>query len=137
MREVREVRPSLEVEERISLGGLLSELVSQVEQLMSAHLRLLREELTTDGRKMAVQSMGLVVGAVLAVLGLAFLGVAALAGLALVLPGWAAALIVAAVFLLGGGVLAYLSLQQLRRIDPTNRTREETQETLAWLTRRR
>jgi uncharacterized membrane protein YqjE len=137
MREVREVRPGLEVEERISLGGLLSELVSQVEQLMSAHLRLLREELTTDGRKMAVQSMGLVGGAVLAVLGLAFLGVAALAGLALVLPGWAAALIVAAVFLLGGGALAYLSLQQLRRIDPTNRTREETQETLAWLTRRR
>jgi hypothetical protein len=137
MRETRDLREMHEARTQTSLADLLSQLISQVEHLMAAHLRLLRRELATDGKKMIMQSAGLAGGAVLAILGVAFLGVAALNALATVIPDYWAAFVVALVFLLGGGLLAFLSLNRMSKIDPTNRTREETQETIAWLTRKR
>lgn len=123
--------------EQYSLSELLSQLVSQIEQLLSGHLRLLRQELTTDGKQLALQSIGLISGGILAILGVAFLGVALLNALATSMPDYWAALIVALVFLGVGGLLAFLSVRRIGKIDPTNRTREETQETIAWLTRKR
>lgn len=123
--------------EQHSLGELLSQLVSQIEQLLAGHLRLLRQELTTDGKQIALQSIGLVGGGILAILGVAFLGVALLNALSTQMPDYWAALIVALVFISVGGLLAFLSMRRIGKIDPTNRTREETQETIAWLTRKR
>jgi hypothetical protein len=36
-----------------NLGDLLAQLVLQIEELLSAHLRLARQELTADGKRMA------------------------------------------------------------------------------------
>jgi Putative Actinobacterial Holin-X, holin superfamily III len=119
-----------------NLGSLLGQLVLQIEELLSAHLRLVREELTSDGKRMAVQSAGVAGGAVLALLGFAFVCIALMEGLKGWLPAWAAALTVAVVLLGGGGLLALTSLKRLRKINPVDRTRINTQETVQWLTRR-
>ncbi|UFP94234.1 phage holin family protein [Gloeobacter morelensis] len=119
-----------------NLGLLMGQLVSQVEQLLSAHLRLARQELAADGKQFATQSGGIVIGGILAVLGVAFVGLALIRGLEIWLAPWLAALIVAALFLGGGGLIALSSVQRLGKIDQLGRTREETQETIAWLTRK-
>jgi Putative Actinobacterial Holin-X, holin superfamily III len=119
-----------------NLGSLLGQLVLQIEELLSAHLRLVREELTADGKRMAAQSVGVATGAIMALLGLVFVGIALMEALKGWLPAWAAALAVAVGLLGGGGLLAFSSLKRLGRINPVDRTRINTQETVQWLTRR-
>ena len=119
-----------------NLGSLLGQLVLQIEELLSAHLRLVREELTADGKRMAAQSVGIATGALMALLGLVFVGIAIMEGLKGWLPAWAAALTVAMAMLGGGGLLAFSSLKRLGKINPVDRTRINTQETVQWLTRR-
>jgi drug/metabolite transporter (DMT)-like permease len=119
-----------------NLGSLLGQLVLQIEELLSAHLRLVREELTADGKRMAAQSVGVATGAIMALLGLVFVGIALMEALKGWLPAWAAALAVAVGLLGGGGLLAFSSLKRLGKINPVDRTRINTQETVQWLTRR-
>ncbi|AGY58335.1 phage holin family protein [Gloeobacter kilaueensis] len=119
-----------------NVGSLLSQLIAQMEQLLAAHLRLAYQEMVSDGKQFAVQSVGIAAGGILAILGLAFIGVTLMHALEIWLAPWLASLIVAVVFLGGGGLLALLSLRRIQNIEPAIRTREETQETIAWLTRK-
>jgi hypothetical protein len=123
--------------QKASLTELLVQLVQQVEQLLAAHLRLAREEITQDGKRFAVQSAGAVLGGILAIQGVAFIGLSIYKALTLWLLGWAAALIVALLFLIGGFALAFVSIKKMSKVATPDRTIEETQETLAWLTRKR
>jgi hypothetical protein len=123
--------------QKASLTELLVQLVQQVEQLLAAHLRLAREEITQDGKRFAVQSAGAVLGGILAIQGVAFIGLSIYKALTLWLLGWAAALIVALFFLIGGFALAFVSIKKMSKVATPDRTIEETQETLAWLTRKR
>jgi hypothetical protein len=119
-----------------NLGSLLAQLVVQIEELLSAHLRLVREELAADGKRMAAQSVGVATGALIAILGMVFVGIALMEGLKGWLPAWAAALTVAVGMLGAGGLLVFSSLKRLGKINPVDRTRINTQETVQWLTRR-
>ncbi|AGY56504.1 phage holin family protein [Gloeobacter kilaueensis] len=119
-----------------SLKELIAELVGQFERLVAQHIQLARQELTADGQRLAFWAGGAVLGLLLLVLGLAFVGVALLVCLQLVLPVWAAAIAVASLFLLSGAVIASGSLRNLRR-NTAGRALEEAQETITWLTRRK
>jgi drug/metabolite transporter (DMT)-like permease len=119
-----------------NLGDLLAQLVLQIEELLSAHLRLVREELTADGKRMAAQSVGIVTGVVMALLGIVFIGIALMEVLKVWLPSWAAAFVVAVGLLSGGSLLAFFSLKRLGKINPVDRTAVNTKETVLWLTRR-
>lgn len=119
------------------LGELLADLAGQVEHLVSQHVKLARQEFTADGQKLVVQGVGIAFGLLLAVLGLAFVGVALMAGLQIWLAPWAAALLVAVFYLGAGGLIAISSIRRISELNPTGRTREEVQETLAWLTRKK
>lgn len=119
-----------------SLKELIGVLVSQFEQLFVQHIQLARQELSVDGRQLAVQGGALVLGLLLVVLGLAFVGVALLVGLQLVLPTWAAACLVALIFLCLGGAITVGSLRRLTQ-RPKARALEEAQETLTWLMKRK
>jgi hypothetical protein len=63
-------------------------------------------------------------------------GIALMEGLKGWLPAWAAALTVAVGMLGAGGLLVFSSLKRLGKINPVDRTRINTQETVQWLTRR-
>jgi predicted phage tail protein len=126
----------MEKSQESSLKVLIKDLVVQFEVLFTQHVQLVRQEMVVDGRKLAVQAGGLVLGLLLVVLGLAFVGVALLVGLQLVLPTWAAAILVAVLFLLGGGLITVGSIRNLTQ-RPKGRALEEAQETISWLMRKK
>ncbi|MEQ4301881.1 phage holin family protein [Plantactinospora sp. B6F1] len=101
-----------------STAELMQRAKEQVKRLARDELALARIELAHKGRHAGI-GMGLFGGgAVLALCGLGLLVAAAVLGLALVIPAWAAALVVAgALFILAGG-LALVGRSRVRRAVP-------------------
>ena len=105
-------------EEHRSVGELVAQATEQLSELVRQEVRLAKEELAQKGRR-AGRGGGLL-GAAGAV---AYVGLMALAGtgaaaLSLVLPVWAAALIVTAVLFAVAGVLGWTGRSQLGRAAP-------------------
>jgi Putative Actinobacterial Holin-X, holin superfamily III len=109
------------------LGALITSAIDGTRVLVRKQVELARIEMT-EAVSVRAKGAGMMAGA--AVMGLFALGFAAAAGsvaLALVLPAWAANLIVAAVFVAIAGALALIGRNAIRNA-PT--TPEQTQETL-------
>jgi hypothetical protein len=101
-----------------STAELVSRLTSQVSQLIRDELRLAQLELAEKGKK-AGRGAGMFGGAgVVALYGGGALIAAGIAALALVLPVWAAALIVAVALFGIAGVLALSGRRQVRQAAP-------------------
>lgn len=101
-----------------SVGELLTQLSAQTSRLVRDEIHLAQHEMRESLRH-AGKGAGLISAAgVLAVLGAATLVAAAVAALALVLPGWAAALIVAVVLLAAAGVVGLASRREAERATP-------------------
>lgn len=107
-----------------SVGELVHQATEQLSLLVRQEVALAKEELAAKGRR-AGRGGGLMgaAGAV-AYVGLIVLAGAATAALSLVLPVWAAALIVTGVLFVIAAVLAAVGRAQLRRAAPP--TPEET-----------
>ncbi|MEU8801858.1 phage holin family protein [Spirillospora sp. NPDC048819] len=100
------------------MGELVRQATRQVSELMRAELRLAVAELKDKGRH-AGTGAGMFGGAALVALyGLAVLLAAAVAAIALVLPVWAAALIIGGFLMLVACVLAVVGRAQTRRATP-------------------
>jgi uncharacterized membrane protein YqjE len=101
-----------------SLGGLVHQLSEQIPELIRSEARLAQAELTEKGRR-AGTGIGLFSAAgLLAFFGLAGALTAAVAALDLVLPLWAAALIVAAVLFVAAGIAALVGRSEVRSATP-------------------
>jgi hypothetical protein len=95
----------------------MTQLSSQTSRLVRDELRLAQKEFSTAAKHAGA---GLLSGAgVVAVLGLAAMITAAIAALALVLPVWAAALIVAVVLFVAAGIAALVGKKQVAQASPT------------------
>ena len=101
-----------------SLGELLSQLSTQTSRLVRDEIRLAQKEFQDSARHAGMGAGLISVAGLLAVLGLLTLVAAAVAALSLVLPVWAAALIVGAVLLVIAGIAALISRGQLERVTP-------------------
>lgn len=102
----------------LNTGELVTRLAGQVSELVRGELELARVELTSKGKR-AGAGVGLAgAGGVLAFYGGGVLIVAAVAGLAVVMSVWLAALLVGAALLIVAGVLALLGRGQIRRAVP-------------------
>ncbi|MGZ6744952.1 MAG: phage holin family protein [Nocardioides sp.] len=115
------------------VGALIHRLSEQVPELVRSELRLAQAELTEKGRKAGI-GVGLFSAAgLLAFLGLATLVATAVLALALVLPAWAAALLVAVVLLAGAGVAALVGKKEVSAATPPTpeRTIENVREDVA------
>jgi hypothetical protein len=94
---------------------LLATTIGAFRDLLRAEIRLLVKD-AGDFASAKARSVGMLVGgAVLGFIALVFLCLGAAAGLANVLPAWAAALIVAAGLLLLAGVLAFIGVRGLKK----------------------
>ncbi|MEU5364392.1 phage holin family protein [Streptomyces sp. NPDC005925] len=101
-----------------SVGELVGQATEQLSRLVRQEIALAKNELAEKGKR-AGKGGGMLAGAgAFAYAGLLALAGTGVAALSLVLPVWAAALIVTAVLFAIAGVLAVLGRAQLRRATP-------------------
>ncbi|BCI52907.1 membrane protein [Mycolicibacterium litorale] len=101
-----------------SLGELLSQLSAQTSRLVRDELRLAQKEFQESAKHAGIGAGLLSVAGLFAFLGLATVIAAAVAALSLVLPVWAAALIVALVLFVIAGIAALVSKKQAEEVTP-------------------
>lgn len=117
MADVANARPT-QVGSEPSTAELVQRATEQVSRLVRDELALARAELAQKGKHAGI-GVGLFGGAgVLALYGLGALAATAILLLALVLPAWAAALIVAVVLFVAAGLLALAGKKQVSRAVP-------------------
>jgi hypothetical protein len=101
-----------------STGELVGQLSEQLTTLVRHEVRLAQAEVTQKAKRLGIGA-GLFGGAgVVALLGLGALVTAAILGLAHVLPGWLAAVLVAIVLFAVAGVLALLGKKDVQKAAP-------------------
>ncbi|QBI19018.1 phage holin family protein [Egibacter rhizosphaerae] len=114
----------------VGTRGLVGGLAEDVGPLLSAHVALAKQEVS-EGAKAKAAGAGMLIGTIvllwLAVQGLL---IAAGAALALVVPVWAAALIVSGVLLLLGVILALVGRRLLATPITVDTTRSEVEQTV-------
>lgn len=99
-----------------SLGELLAKLQAETSALIRDEMRLAQLEMSRKGKYAGIGAGLLGGSAFLAYFGLATLVAAAVLGLATVLPGWAAALIVAGALFLVAGIAALFGKKELGQV---------------------
>ena len=100
------------------LGAVVHRLSEQVPELVRSEVRLAQAELTEKGKAAGLGIAGFGAAGLLALYGLGTLIAAAVLALALVLPGWAAALIVTAVLFLAAGAAAMFGKKEVAQATP-------------------
>lgn len=108
----------------LSAGELTAQLGNQVSQLLRDELALARAELFARARQAVLGGGMLGAGALLGLTGWLALVAAAIAGIAVALPVWAAALIVGGFLLLVAGGVAARGGRRLSRMEPLTLTAE-------------
>ena len=101
-----------------SIGELMSQLSAQTSRLVRDEMRLAQKELQQSVKHAGIGAGLSSAAGVLAFVGFVTLVAAAVAALALVLPVWAAAVIVAVVLFVAAGIAALFSRKQASEIAP-------------------
>lgn len=104
--------------QEVSTAELLDRLSKQVSELVRDELALATEELKRKGAKTGLGAGLSGVGGLLALFGIGALVLAAIAGFAVILPAWAASLIVGALLLVVAGVLTMAGIGQVKKAGP-------------------
>ena len=100
------------------IGALVHRLSEQIPELVRSELRLAQAELTEKGKRAGLGIGMFSAAGLLAFLGLSTLIATAVLVLALVLPAWAAALIVAVLLFAGAGVAALVGKKEVEQATP-------------------
>ena len=101
-----------------SIGELMSQLSAQTSRLVRDELRLAQKEFQESAKHAGIGAGLFSVAGLLAFFGAATFIAAAVAALSLVLPVWAAALIVGAVLFIVAGIAALIGRNQAREATP-------------------
>ena len=101
-----------------SIGELMAQLSEQTSRLVRNEMRLAQQELMQSAKHAGAGAGLFGAAGLLAFFGLASVITSAIAGLALVVPTWAAALIVAAALFAVAGVAALVSRRQVKEATP-------------------
>ena len=115
-----------------SISDVLQDILGNVQDIVRSEARLAIDELLLELAKVKSAIPLLVFGGVSSLLAALFLIWAIIYALALVLPIWAAALIVTALLTVLGGVTLSAARKKLRQINPPRRTIASMKETAQW-----
>jgi len=107
-----------------SVGELTGQLSAQTSRLVRDEMRLAQKEFQEAAKHAGIGAGLLSTAGLLAFFGFGALLTAAGAALSLVLPVWAAALIVAAVLFIAGGIAALISKREVEEVSPPRQTIE-------------
>ncbi len=113
-------------ESRRSILQLLAELPSLIGDLLRAELKAFTDDLKLRAARAGVGAALVVVALVLLCLALTALVVAAIAALALVLPWWASALIVAGALIVVAAILVRVAVGRFRAAKPDIQARVDS-----------
>jgi len=116
-----------------SIGEILKDTISNVQDIVRSEVRLAKIEAKQEIAKVVSASAMFGAAAVVGLLGLAFCFLCAVYALALVLPAWAAALIVGVVLLLTALVLLSTARAQLRKVKMPEKTMFTVKEDVEWM----
>ncbi len=100
------------------IGALVHRLSEQIPELVRSELRLAQAELTEKGKRAGVGIGMFSAAGLLAFFGAATLIATAVIALDLVLPTWAAALIVAVLLIIGAGIAAMVGKKEVEAATP-------------------
>jgi len=116
-----------------SFQDILQDIFKRLEQIVRDELRLARTELAAEAVRAARAGKLVAVGAVAAFLGAWFLLLCCVYALAIVLPLWAAALVVGTAATIIGGIALMAGVAKLRRISAAPpQTTESIRENVRW-----
>jgi Flp pilus assembly protein TadB len=101
-----------------SIGELVSQLSSQTARLVRDEMKLAQTEFREAAKHAGLGAGLLSVAGLLGILALATLIASAVAALAMVLPLWAATLIIGVLLFAAAGIVGLVSKKQLQQTDP-------------------
>jgi hypothetical protein len=120
-----------ETKQRLGTGALVRQIVSQAEILVKKELELAKTELRVDLRSEARVAGGLGIAALAGLITINLLLVTAALALSLVMPAWAAGLIVSGVMLAVAAIFGLVSWRRRLR-DPLAHTRRTLKDGVKW-----
>jgi uncharacterized membrane protein len=117
-----------------SSGEIIKDLVENAQEILRSEVRLAKVEITQEAKKAAQSAAIAAAGAVLAIFALGLLLWAAVYGLSLVLPMWAAALIIGVVVGIVAGAMITAGRAKMKQVNPTPETTiKSLKENAQWL----
>jgi len=114
------------------IGVLIGDLLRDVREIVRGEVRLASAELVADALALRRAAVFMAVAGMLVLMGVAYLFLSALFGLATVVPMWAAALLLGAGALLAAGGAAFAAMKSLKRVTGVPRTLAVLEETTRW-----
>ena len=116
-----------------TMGEIMRDIVAHGQEIIRSEIRLAKTELRAEGAK-AIQGATVgAAGAILGLFGIGFLLLACVYALALLMPNWAAALIVGFALVVIAGICAALGRERWRAVHKPDRTIGEMKENVQWL----
>ena len=101
-----------------SLGQVISDLLGDISTLFRQEVQLAKAEMSQKASRAAKDAVGVIIGAVVALLGVIVLIWSLIYGLALYMPLWLAALIVGGVLTLIGAIVLMNGIKDIKDIEP-------------------
>jgi uncharacterized membrane protein YqjE len=115
-----------------SMGDVLKDIISNVQEMVRAELRLAKVELREEAGRSAAAGKLMVMGGGMALLAVGFVLTAVAQLLSLAMPNWLATLIVGAVLAIAGMVLLSKGKAQFTVPTPT-KTIDNVKENVQWM----
>ena len=116
-----------------SLSDVFQDIIRNVQEIVRSEVRLAKTEIREEAAKAKSSTLLLGAGVVTAIFAMLFLLLMIVYALALVMPSWAAALIVGAVLAVVASVMLTAGIRRFKQIHPTpERTVETIKENVEW-----
>jgi uncharacterized membrane protein YqjE len=116
-----------------SLSDVLQDVIRNVQEIVRSEVRLAKTEIREEAAKAKSATLLLSAGAVTAIFAILFLLLTIVHTLALVMPSWAAALIVGAALAVVASVMLPAGVRRFKQIAPTSeRTVGTIKENVEW-----
>ena len=114
------------------ISNVLHDIAGNVQEIVRAEMRLAKTEITEELGKARLGGTLAAMGALMLGLGMLFALLAAVYALSLVMPAWAAALIVAGVECVSGLLLLMLGVGKFKTVRAAPKTQASIKENVEW-----
>ncbi len=120
-------------DESRSIADVVQDIIGNIQRVIRAELRLAKTEISEEAAKAGRATAIIAAGGVLALYAFALLLTTILLALAMVIPGWLAALILFAITAVGGAVLLSVGKKRFRAVHPApEKTIATVKENVQW-----